>query len=357
MSLPFLTVISSVYNAQKYLDAGIKSVLNQSFVDFEYFLIDDGSTDNSLEICERYASQDSRITVLSQEHKGPGPARNLALKQAQGKWILFFDVDDGIVPNAFEVIDSHLKDKDSLDLLVYSFDIHFLGTNRHIPRVYPDMQIRGRKEVEANYVEHWLGINGWTGYLWNKAYSRDFLTRNNLLIPSVIIQEDDVFNINVFKCVENVDMISDRLYNYYSMPQGNSRAHYIPDLYDVVNTVKLAFLDICDTWGLTDQRMPAYVYNRFFFEVVSCIRQLVIFPNNLSWAEKRKEVGEILNRPETRECIKMLEELNAVPASGMAKLYFAPVKARSVTRVLLLSRIIKVAKACKDFINRMRYHQ
>ena len=96
-----ISIIVPVYNAELYLDRCIKSILNQTYREFELILIDDGSTDSSLSICKNYASQDSRIVIISKKNEGAGLARNEGLKIANGDYIGFVDSDDYISPDMY----------------------------------------------------------------------------------------------------------------------------------------------------------------------------------------------------------------------------------------------------------------
>ncbi len=86
---PEISIIVPVYNSEKYLEECIKSILNQTFADFELILIDDGSDDSSGLICDKYAEKDKRIIVVHQENKGICGARNAGLDIARGKYIGF----------------------------------------------------------------------------------------------------------------------------------------------------------------------------------------------------------------------------------------------------------------------------
>lgn len=110
-----ISVIIPVYNAEKYLSRCIDSVLNSSYTDFELLLINDGSTDQSLDICRQYKEQDSRITVISQENQGVSAARNLGLRICRGDWIIFIDSDDYISGDFLELITrNEYQDKDMI---------------------------------------------------------------------------------------------------------------------------------------------------------------------------------------------------------------------------------------------------
>ncbi|MFA7615942.1 MAG: glycosyltransferase family 2 protein [Weeksellaceae bacterium] len=102
-----LSVIIPVYNSEKYLDKCIDSVLSQSFIDFELLLINDGSTDNSGNICDEYAQKDKRVKVFHQQNKGVSTARNIGIEKSNGEWLTFIDSDDWIEENYFEILNQN----------------------------------------------------------------------------------------------------------------------------------------------------------------------------------------------------------------------------------------------------------
>lgn len=97
-----ISVIVPIYNSEQYINECVKSVLKQTFVELELILIDDGSSDKSIQICESACTKDKRIILLCQEHKGVSAARNLGLSVAKGKYIFFLDSDDVIHPQLLE---------------------------------------------------------------------------------------------------------------------------------------------------------------------------------------------------------------------------------------------------------------
>ena len=98
-----ISVIIPVYNVEKYLNACIESVLSQSFNDYEIILVDDGSTDNSGALCDEFAAKYDSISVIHQENKGLGGARNTGIDAAKGSYILFLDSDDTIDPDCLKI--------------------------------------------------------------------------------------------------------------------------------------------------------------------------------------------------------------------------------------------------------------
>lgn len=104
-----ISIIMPVYNCEKYLDIAIRSIERQSFHDWELLLIDDGSTDNSGEICEKWGKNDSRISVFHQINRGVSAARNWGLRKADGNYIFFMDADDYISDNFLQDVSESIQ--------------------------------------------------------------------------------------------------------------------------------------------------------------------------------------------------------------------------------------------------------
>ena len=101
-TMPEISIIVPVYRAEKYLNACVDSILNQTYSDFELVLIEDGSPDQSGAICDEYAQKDDRVRVIHQPNQGQAAARNHALPMTQGNWLCYVDSDDAIHPQMLE---------------------------------------------------------------------------------------------------------------------------------------------------------------------------------------------------------------------------------------------------------------
>ena len=96
---PGISIIVPVYKTERFLNVCIRSILGQTFADFELILVDDGSPDNCPALCDAAAAKDSRIRVVHQKNRGLSGARNVGLDTARGEWIAFVDSDDTITPD------------------------------------------------------------------------------------------------------------------------------------------------------------------------------------------------------------------------------------------------------------------
>lgn len=120
--MPQISVITSVYNTEKYLPACIESVLGQSFRDLELILVDDGSPDGSAAICDAAAARDSRVRVVHKPNGGPATASNAGLDAARGRYIGFVDSDDVIEPGMYEALYNAIQ-KSGCGIAACSFSI------------------------------------------------------------------------------------------------------------------------------------------------------------------------------------------------------------------------------------------
>lgn len=114
---PKITVLMSCYNAERWLSEAIESVLVQTYKDFEFIIVDDGSSDNTPEIIKRYADIDHRIRVISKTNSGLTDSLNAGISQAKGEWIARLDADDICLPHRLEEQVKYVKNNPKIVLL------------------------------------------------------------------------------------------------------------------------------------------------------------------------------------------------------------------------------------------------
>ena len=143
-----LSIIVPVYNVEQYLDECIQSLLNQTLKNIEIILVDDGSPDNSPQMCDEYAKQDSRIKVIHKVNRGLGYARNSGLEISQGEYVTFIDSDDYIDLKAYKTV-CELMDSENLDELRFSCN-RFKNDKSHSPLKYTShpIIISDKKNIE-----------------------------------------------------------------------------------------------------------------------------------------------------------------------------------------------------------------
>ena len=222
------SVIIPVYNVENYLSRCIDSLLAQNYVDLEILLIDNGSKDQSGQICEDYAAQFSNITAYHIPNKGVGSARNFGLSKAKGEFICFMDVDDYLVGNLFSDVESQLDSQ--LDLLVFSYYNSIEKNLSEIDRSAKILPTEGKKDKSdfiALFQELWLTDMMYT--VWNKIYRKEFLEEHQIVFESYELGEDVRFNLNVYQHVNAVLLVKSCYYVYISGRIDSAMGQYNPN--------------------------------------------------------------------------------------------------------------------------------
>ena len=221
------SVIIPVYNVENYLTRCLDSLLAQNYADLEILLIDNGSKDQSGQICEDYAAKFSNITAYHIPNKGVGSARNFGLAKAKGEFICFVDADDYLEGNLFSDLESQLDSQ--LDLLVFSYYNSIEQNLSEITRSAKILPTEGKKDKSdfiALFQELFLTDMMYT--VWNKIYRREFLEEHQIVFESYELGEDVRFNLNVYQHVNTVFLVKSGYYVYVSGRIDSAMGQYNP---------------------------------------------------------------------------------------------------------------------------------
>ena len=200
--------IVPVYNVENYIDRCLNSILSQSFNDYELLLINDGSTDNSFEICMKYAKQDKRIKLFDKPNGGLSDARNFGLDRAKGEYVIFVDSDDYIEKNT--CITFYDLTLDNIDIIrgnafvITKDDRSIMRNNTFVSCVCSGQ----------NYLKHSLALGEMSMAVWLNIYRRDFLNKNDLRFKVGVLHEDEEFSPRAFLAAKSVVDTGIPFYNY-----------------------------------------------------------------------------------------------------------------------------------------------
>jgi glycosyltransferase involved in cell wall biosynthesis len=219
--MPKVSVVVPVYNEEKHLKRCVESIIGQSLTDWQLILVDDGSTDESGRMCDRYAAEDpARITVVHQENRGYARARNRGLELVSGDYVMLVDADDSLTPDALEIVYS--------DMTRYDLD-YVIGGNNII--MYRDAS---RTDVVASMIgvpetdyffdtenleesgEHIIGLCGTLFYcVWGRLYKTDIIREHGLKFDeNLYVQEDVNFTFCYLYYVKRGMVTKEVVYNY-----------------------------------------------------------------------------------------------------------------------------------------------
>lgn len=190
-----VSVVIPVYNAEKFLDDCLTTLIKQSLQEIEILCVNDGSTDGSLEVLRRYEKEDARIRVFTQENQGAGAARNLGLAQAKGDYLSFLDADDFYEPDMLEQAYKVAKEKDA-DVCVFYADLFDTVKKEYRPctwafrrQYFKDQAVFSPKE-HPNNINIFRMFNGWP---WDKLFKREFILRQGLEYQNLRTTNDMYF--------------------------------------------------------------------------------------------------------------------------------------------------------------------
>ena len=223
-SNPKISVIIPVYNASEFLEEAFESVLSQNFSDIELICVNDGSTDNSLEILNKFADKDSRVKVFNQDNAGCGAARNAALDKASGDYIYFFDPDDYILPKTFEKLFKNAT-RNCSDLVI--FKIARFKDSESIDYSNPGFPLEKEfKNVDFNsftfdYHDVKYYVMNTSFAPWTKLYKKEFLDKyDDFRFPTDIAFDDAPFHIKSMIRASRISFVPEFLYHYRFNPNG-----------------------------------------------------------------------------------------------------------------------------------------
>lgn len=216
--MDLVSIIVPIYNSNKYIKRCIDSIINQKYKNIEILLIDDGSTDNSLELCNEYKGKDSRVSIISRKNMGVSFTRNEGIEKARGNYILFVDADDFL---NYDCISFLMENNENYDVISFNYNI------------FSDNQTsKGINDFISNGFKYDLNSkNGIKGYVWNKLYKKDIIGKIRFDC-SIKICEDLLFNYEICFSTENIlyKYFDKPLYNYYLNNESVSNTNFYKDL-------------------------------------------------------------------------------------------------------------------------------
>lgn len=216
-----ISIIVPVYNGEKTLKKCLDSILSQTYPDFEVILVNDGSTDNSLEVCEAYVKKDKRIRLFSQPNKGVSGARNLGIKESKGDYLTFVDCDDWIEPMMLSKMKG-LMDLTNVDIVYMNF-IYEYGQSQCVGALYPS-PLR-KKDIPSyplaillpeasNYYDNVKQDHDIFGAACGKLIRKSLLENKIWFNEKLTVAEDCLFYLDCFVKSRDIYIDSSPVYHY-----------------------------------------------------------------------------------------------------------------------------------------------
>lgn len=221
-----ISIIVPIYNAEKYLNKCIDSIINQSKKELEIILINDGSTDNSETIIKKY--NDKRIKYFKNKNQGIGKTRNFGIEKATGKYIMFLDSDDFLELNACEKM-FEKAEKDKLDIVICDYYRYFDNGKKEEIKL-PNFKNSSLKDNPNIICEHLSP--------WAKIYKTDLLKNNNIKFVENLKYEDAPFVIEALDCAKKIGKVNLPL-NYYVIHEKSETTVRDERVFDIIKIIDI----------------------------------------------------------------------------------------------------------------------
>ena len=285
-----ISIIVPVYNAGSTLDKCVQSLLDQTYNDIQIILVNDGSKDNSPEICRRYAAKDDRITVIDKPNGGVSTARNTGLDAAAGEFVMFCDSDDWVEQTWCEVMLSHYLPE---NLVMCGYFCHFW--NEEVQTNCCDKTVFSKAE--------YLKLKQYGAFApWNKLFNLQIIRENKIRFPSQMsIGEDKLFVWKYLKCICGGIVHIGIPLNHYYVSRGSSLSAVVPKEYSKqCSYIGSEILDDIHSGVECSAEAFDVFCQDMFFEYEKAIKQ-VLDDVLLDVSEKKTICMEFMSRRDVRE--------------------------------------------------------
>lgn len=290
--MPLISVVVPVFKAEKYLPACIESLLAQTYPNMEFILVDDGSPDNSLKICQEYAAKDSRIRVIHQENAGCATARNTGLAAAQGEYIGFVDSDDTIKPQTYQTAWQTLT----------QYQADWVMWNNLTPVAHlPNGLIQG--ETYYQMLGESILTRGYGPSVCLELFKADIIRAHRIAFRPEIKRGDDLFFVLHYgRYATNIYYLKDKFfYNYLYNPVSLSHSFH-SDAFDYPVKYYQALKDIFAP--LENSPYLPYVQARFARDICDAFMVFMRPANPLPLRKRLQKVRAFMEQESTQKFLQ-----------------------------------------------------
>lgn len=264
-NLPLISVIIPVYNVEKYISECIESILGQTYKELEIILVDDGSSDNSSQICDEYGEKDERIKVIHKENGGLSDARNTGMSMALGGYLIFVDSDDYMVHDGIEYL-YNLMIENNAQLVIGGVEKFRDDTKQVIANTYDGRELIDCFDKQEAMKDMFL--NGCAS--WARLYKKEIHDR--VLFPKGEINEDEAIMLHIIENCEKVVKTNRIIYRYRYRPQSITSTSF--------HKKKLAWYEHCKAnLSHISSRYPdliPYAEYRYCSSMIWCLNNMTV---------------------------------------------------------------------------------
>ena len=337
-----ISIIIPMYNVEKYITTMLDSIKKQNYENYEVILINDGSTDNTLDVVKEWIKENNekRFLVFNKENSGVSDSRNIGIDKSNGIYITFFDSDDYIEKNYLCDAIAEIENK-KLDVFISGFFSEILTENNCNNKkiCYKNILYDNKKILYDGYLDLWENTMMYN--IWNKIYIKSIIDKNKIKFKKQNYAEDVEFNKEYFKYVERCYCSDKCYYHYIRERDGAATNKFVEGFFEFREEEYLLYDRYFSSIGYDRKEYIEYISRRFIERTMGCCESIFEKNCNLNKKEKYLYVKNILNNNNVKEAIK-----NMKPQSKKIKIMLIPYKLRSANLEIILSKMISIVK-CK----------
>lgn len=272
-----VSVIIPIYNAEKYLVDSFLNYKEQNYKNIEFILIDDGSTDNSWKICEKFAAEDSRVKCIYQENQGVSAARNLGINVSDSFYIAFFDADDYVEKDMITQMVS-IAESSHADIVSCGIAMELELKNKkkvrqHELKYSENITIYNSKDkIKQNILKIWEEAVPYN--VVNKLYKKSIIMDNSIRFSKLSMGEDLEFNSKVMLYANSLVMMPQSFYRYIREREGAATSRYIDGWFKIREAEYFRMVEFFKVYLKTqelDEKYKEYISRRYINRVIGCM--------------------------------------------------------------------------------------
>lgn len=331
---PVISIIVPVYNAAVYLDECIYSIINQSFLQCEFIFINDGSTDNSLSILEKYKAEDNRITVINQENKGVSAARNQGLAVAKGSYVGFVDADDWIEKDMYQMMFEAISGA-NCDLVLTNMIAYKDGVSYVSKYDFPFDRTLDSEYIKEKVLPYLIMKDDLYSSC-NKLFKTSIIRKNTIVFPiGDALTEDNIFNMLYFDKITSFKYIDYSGYHYRETIGSATRSVFSKDYFQ--NVLRIFGLDYRTFMDLkiSDDEIAKLKYEKLINNVVSLINIYFSSGKQMSFFKRYLYVKAMISNKNVQHALSVNFQTFFRNKNRYEKFIIQSIKDKSVLKLYL----------------------
>lgn len=293
-----VSVVMPVYNMEEVLAQSIHGLLDQTYENIELILVDDGSSDRTLKICESFAKLDARVKVIrSEKNRGAGAARNLGIREATGDYVYFPDADDRVEPDAIKTLMEVVEDF-ACDLVVFGYRI-IDSKGRLKTKIYPNSFLTG-EAIRSRYEAHLGMMRTYSiqGAAWNKLFNLKIIKTHQIEYPILRRHQDEVFISRYVNYIQNACFIPDILYTYFANDLVKMWDKYPDNYLDIAMALRQHQMETILRWNPQNGVVLDIIEKEYIRRVIKAMELSFSTKLQLATEGRKKWIKEAVDRSE-----------------------------------------------------------